>query len=395
MNDFYRRYLDADPHREGTNSLKWDARGRVFGRADVIPLWVADMDFPTVPAVHEAIVVRAKHPLYGYTIHGDDEKQAEIDWLARRFGVHVEPDWIFQSPGVVDSMIFVLRALGEPGDRVIIQPPVYGPFFESVKKAGLIQRHNNLIETEDGWRMDYADMEKALQEGARLMLLCNPHNPIGRIWTQEELGRAFNLAAQYGCKVIVDEIHADFVLPGSKPSRSYALENTDHVIVLESATKSFNLAGLRNSSVVVKNAELREKIRNEFNLVDASSPNLFGPLAQKTAFENGDEWMDAVCEYIGENRDFAERYFAEKIPEIKVHHLEGTYLMWLDCRSLGLEQEALQKFFVEEAGVGLGSGTGFGEEAGRGFMRLNLATQRRNVERGLESIRAALDGRKR
>ena len=393
MNDFYRQYLDAAPHREGTNSLKWDARERVFGRADVIPLWVADMDFPTVPAVHEAIVERAKHPLYGYTIHNADEKQAEIAWSERRFGVHLEPDWIFQSPGVVDSMIFVLRALGKPGDSVIIQPPVYGPFFDSVDKAGLKQRHNNLIETPEGWRMDYADLEAALREGARLMLLCNPHNPIGRIWTAEELQRAFDLAARYDCTVVVDEIHADFVLPGGKPSRSYALDHTDNLVVLESATKSFNLAGMRNSSVVVKNPALRERIQKEFNAVDASSPNLFGPLAQKTAFETGDEWMDAVCEYIGENRDFAEKYIAECLPEIKFHHLEGTYLMWLDFSSLGLEQDALVRFLVDEAGVGLGNGLGFGE-AGRGHMRLNLGTQRRNVEQGLKNIREALDRRK-
>ena len=393
MNEFYRSYLDADPHREGTDSLKWDARERVFGRADVIPLWVADMDFPTVPAVPAAIVARAQHPLYGYTIHGEAEKQAEIGWLKRRFNVVVEPDWIFQSPGVVDSMIFVIRALSEPGDTVVIQPPVYGPFFDSIKKAGRMQRLNNLIETEEGWRMDFADLEKAMQEGAKLLMLCNPHNPIGRIWSQEELAQAFAIAAKYGARVIVDEIHADFVLPGSKPSRSFALPNTDHVVVLESATKSFNLAGLRNSSVVVKDPELRRRIRAEFDSVDASSPNLFGPLAQKTAFETGDEWMDAVCEYIGENRDFAEKYIAEELPELKVHHLEGTYLMWLDCRALGMEQDALKKFMIEQAGVGLGDGLGFGE-AGRGFLRLNLATQHRNVEQGLKNIRKALDGRK-
>ena len=393
MNDFYRNYLDADPHRQGTNSLKWDARERTFGRADVIPLWVADMDFPTVPAVRDAIVERASHPLYGYTIHGPEEKQAEINWLKRRYGVTVEPDWIFQSPGVVDSMIFVLRALGQPGDSVIIQPPVYGPFFDSVKKAGLSLRLNNLIETEEGWRMDFADMEAALREGARLMMLCNPHNPIGRVWSAEEMQRAFDLAARYGCTVVVDEIHADFVLPGCKPCRSYALNNIDNVVVLESATKSFNLAGLRNSSVVAKNRELRERIQKEFNAVDASSPNIFGPLAQKTAFETGDAWMDAVCEYIGENRDFAERYIAENLPEIKIHHLEGTYLMWLDFRALGLDQEELTRFLVAEAGVGLGNGLGFGD-AGRGHMRLNLATQRRNVEQGLKNIREALDGRK-
>lgn len=393
MNQFYRDYLDADPHREGTQSLKWDARASVFGRADIIPLWVADMDFPTVPAVSEAILARARHPLYGYTVHGAEEKQAEIDWLKRRYGVDAAPEWIFQSPGVVDSMIFVVRALSAPGDAVILQPPVYGPFFDSVDKTGRRQRLNNLIETEDGWRMDYEDLEKALQEGARLMLLCNPHNPIGRIWSQAELARAFELARRYGASVVVDEIHADFVLPGGAPSRSYSLPDTDHVVVLESATKSFNLAGLRNSSVVVKDPELRRRIRAEFDAVDASSPSIFGALAQKTAFEQGDEWMDAVCEYIGENRDYAEAFIARELPEIRVHHLEGTYLMWLDCRALGLPQPELVRFFVDEAGVGLGDGLGFGE-AGRGFMRLNLATQHRNVERGLNCIRAALDRRR-
>ena len=393
MNDFYRNYLDADSHREGTGALKWDAREKVFGRADVIPLWVADMDFPTVPAVRDALVARAQHPLYGYTLHDEDERLAEVSWIKRRYGIEIDPKWILNSPGVVDSMIFTIRALSAPGDKVLIQPPVYGPFFSCLKKTGRVERLNRLIETEDGWRMDFDDMEKAMQEGVRVMLLCNPHNPVGRIWTQEELSRTFDIANRYNAIVIIDEIHADFVLPGAKPSRAYSLPNTQNVVVLGSATKSFNLAGLRNSSVTVKNDALRERIREEFDSVDASSPNIFGALAQKTAYENGDEWMDAVCEYIGENRDFAEKYIAENIPEIKLHHLEGTYLLWLDFRALGLEQEKLVRMLVDEAGVGLGDGLGFGEE-GRGFMRVNLATQRRNIEQGMKNIRAALDGRK-
>ena len=393
MNDFYRGYLDADPHREGTHCLKWDERERVFGRADVIPLWVADMDFPTAPAVRDALVARAQHALYGYTLHGEDERQAEIDWQKRRHGVTLESDWILSSPGVIDSMVLAIRALSEPGDRVILQPPVYGPFFGSVDRTGRVQRLNNLLETEDGWRMDFEDLEQALREGARLLLLCNPHNPVGRLWTPEELGRAFALTKEYGAKVIVDEIHADFVLPGAVSSRSYALPDTDHVVVLGSSTKSFNLAGLRSSSVYVKDPDLRERVRAEFNAVGLGGPNLFGALAQKTAFETGDEWMDAVCEYIGENRDYAERYIAERIPEIRARHLEGSYLLWLDCRGLGMEQADLCRMMAQEAGVGLGDGLGFGE-AGRGFLRMNLATQRRNVVQGLENIRAALDRRK-
>ena len=387
VNDFYRDYLDAEPHREGTGAVKWDARQEFFGRADVVPMWVADMDFPTAPAVVEALIERAKHPIYGYT--SCDTRQAEIDWLKRRHGIAVEKEWMLYSPGVVDSIAFCLRALTKPGERILIQPPVYGPFFSTPKQQDRAVRESSLIRTEDSWVMNYEDMERAFRdEGVRCMLLCNPHNPVGRVWTREELQRAVDIANRYGVIVLCDEIHGEFALE-RKLTRIYALDNVDNVVALTAPTKAFNIAGLRTSTVIVKNPELREKISHEIGLSHAS-PNIFGQLAQSAAFEKGDEWMDAVLEYIRENRDFALDYIDKNIPKIKTYAQEGTYLMWLDCRAMGLDDEALMRRFVDVGGVGMNAGTNFGEE-GKGHMRLNIATQRRNLIAALEGLRKAAE----
>ena len=387
MNDFYRNYLDADPHREGTGAIKWDGRQEFFGRADVVPMWVADMDFPTVPAVVDALIERAKHPIYGYT--GMDTRQAEIDWLKRRHNTIVEKDWMLFSPGVVDSIAFAIRALMEPGERVLIQPPVYGPFFSTPEQQGRAVRKSLLIHEGNDWRMDYEDMERAFRdEGIRFMLLCNPHNPVGRVWRREELQKAVDIANRYGVIVLCDEIHGEFALE-RKLTRIYSLENVDNVVSFNAPTKAFNIAGLRTSTIIVKNPKLREKIAHEIGLSHAG-PNIFGMLAQRTAFEKGDEWMDAVLEYITENRDYAVDYIEKNIPKIKTYAQEGTYVMWLDCTAMGLDDAALMRRFVDVGGVGMHQGTNFGEE-GKGHMRLNIATQRRNLIAALEGLRRAAD----
>lgn len=393
MNDFYFALFDADPGRAGTGAVKWDAREDVFGTADVIPLWVADMDFPTAPAITDALVARASHPTYGYTVHPASERLAEANWLKRRHGVTVDPDWILFSPGVVDSMAFAIEAFTAPGERILVQPPVYGPFFSVVEQAGRAHYFNRLIETDGGYAIDFDDMERALRdENVRVMLLCSPHNPVGRVWTEDEVDQICAFSRRYGALLIVDEIHADFALRGKKVTRFMGRADPALLVSLTSSTKAFNLAGLRQSSAIIADAGLRGKMRARLRAAHAAEPNLFGALAQKTAYEAGGEWLDNLIEYLSDTRDFAEKYIRESLPEVKAHHLEGTYLMWLDFRGLGLEQAALKRFLYDEARAGLQDGMFFGE-GGKGFMRLNIGTQRANVAHALESIRGAIDRR--
>ena len=385
MNDFYREYLDAYTDRRGTHCEKVDACKKVFGRADVIPMWVADMDFRTVPEVAEAIQARAQHAIFGYTENSAEEKAAEIAWLKRRYDLDVSSEEILYSPGVVDSIFFCVRSLTKPGDKVMIQPPVYGPFFRAVSLFDRILIENRLIFEDGQWRMDFDLMEKQMADGVKMMILCNPHNPVGRVWRREELQQLLDIANRYGVIVVADEIHADFNLCDHRHVRILSLDNADNCVMLTSATKSFNLAGLRQSSIIVRNEKLRSAIGDEIMRCHAGTPNIFGAIAQTAAYTHGDAWMDAVVEYIKENRDYAVKYIREHIPQIGCYPQEGTYLMWLDCRNVGHSAEEFARMLVDVAHVGLNPGTDYGE-AGRGFFRLNLATQRRNVEKTLENI---------
>ena len=324
MDQFYRTYLDTFVDRSGTHCEKWDACESVFGRADVIPMWVADMDFPTVPAVRDALVNRAMHPIYGYTDNLAAEKQAEIGWLKRRYQMDVQPDWILYSPGVIDSLFFCVRALTKPGDRILIQPPVYGPFFRAVKTFDCTLVKNPLVHTADGWQMDFDDLTRQFAGGVRMMILCNPHNPVGRVWRREELQRLVNLANQYNVIIVCDEIHADFNFGEIPHTRILSLDGSENCVMLTSATKSFNLAGLRQSSVIVKNDELRAKICAERERAHAGTPNIFGAIAQQTAYNCGDAWMDAVVEYIRENRDYAYDFIRTRISAIHCDKQSAT-----------------------------------------------------------------------
>ena len=288
MNDFYREYLDAYTDRRGTHCEKVDACKKVFGRADVIPMWVADMDFRTVPEVAEAIQARAQHAIFGYTENSAEEKAAEIAWFKRRYDLDVSPEEILYSPGVVDSIFFCVRSLTRPGDKVMIQPPVYGPFFRAVSMFDRTLVENRLIFEDGLWRMDFDLMEKQMADGVKMMILCNPHNPVGRVWRREELQQLLDIANRYGVIVVADEIHADFNLCDHRHVRILSLDNADNCVMLTSATKSFNLAGLRQSSIIVRNEKLRSAIGDEIMCCHAGTPNIFGAIAQTTAYTHGD-----------------------------------------------------------------------------------------------------------
>lgn len=393
MRQEMRAYLDAPIDRHGTHCEKWDMLDRYFGRDDLLAMWVADMDFRTVPQVKEALVRRAEHAIYGYTDNSDEAREAEAGWLERRHGLKVETDWILYSPGVVDSLFFCVDALTKPGDGVLIQSPVYGPFYQAVKLYGRRLADSPLVYGATGWRMDYDDLERQFSDGVRMMILCSPHNPVGRVWTREELQRLIDLALRYDVRIVSDEIHADFTFDGHRQTRILSLEGADRCcVMLTSATKSFNLAGLRQSSAIAPDAGLRKAISGALTRAHATSANIFGSIAQTAAYRFGDEWMDAVIEYVRENRDYTVDYLRGHLPQIGCAPQEGSYLMWLDFSGLDLSHEEVMNLLVNRARVALNSGLFFGE-AGRGWFRMNLATPRANVEKTLENISEAIRSR--
>ena len=392
MDPFYREYLDQEICRAGTNCVKWDELEKTFGRGDLAAAWVADMDFRTAPAVQQALAERVEHAIYGYTENADAEKAAEVGWLKRRHGVEVDPEWILYSPGVIDSLFFSVRALTQEGDKILIETPVYGPFYRAIELFHRTMVKSPLLETEEGWRMNFEDIEQKFADGVKMMILCSPHNPLGRVWTRDELERLLALANRYGVIIVADEIHADFTFDGHRQIRILSLEGSDNCVMLTSATKSFNLAGLRQSSCIVRNPELRRKIADEITRAHAGSPNLFGAIAQTAAYNHGDEWMDAVVEYIRENRDYVVDFLRENLPEIKTRPQEGTYLMWLDFTAIDMTHEQIIDMLVNEAHVAINSGLDFGAEGDHHF-RLNLASPRANIVQVMENIKNTIRGR--
>ncbi len=379
--------FDEGVRREGSACLKWDERKAVFGRGDVIPLWVADMDFAAPEPVLKALEARVRHGAFGYSGSDPRDVDAVVGWMKRRHGVDVPRDAVLFSPGVVDSLRVAVAAVTKPGDSVVVQTPVYGPFYGAVEAAGCVVRRNPLLNTPDGWMMDFSDLEAAFREGARAILLCSPHNPVGRVWTRAELERVSALARHWGAVIIVDEIHADLEMPGFKNTSILSVDPDAMAFV--SATKTFNLAALRHSSALIPNPDRRKAFQDEFNRRGIGGTNLFGALAQRTAYNEGEPWLDELLGYLDGTRRFVEGFLAQRLPMIRPSRLMGTYLMWLDMRALKLGQDELCRFLIEKAGLGMTNGAFFGPE-GTGFMRLNIATPRRYVEQAMEQLEKAV-----
>lgn len=392
MDRALREMFDAGVERRATGCEKWDDCQAVFGRADVLPLWVADMDFRAPQPVVDALTERARRGVFGYCMNSPEAGEALCGWMRARHALDMQPDWAFSSPGVVSSLLYALRVLTVPGDTVAIQTPVYGPFYHMAKQASVGIYRNPLKQTEVGWKMDLDHLERGFKQGVRALMLCSPHNPVGRIWTKRELDDLVRLCNRYEVGIVSDEIHMDFEMPGHTHTPILSVPGAERAIMLASASKSFNLAALRQSSVIVADEALRDRMREVLDGVCLGEPNLFGQLAQTVAYQQGAPWLDGLIEYLDESRRFVCEFVQQKLPECKLSRLEGTYLMWIDMRSLGLPQQELMKLLVEKAGVGLNDGTAFGEE-GAGFVRLNLATPRRNVERALCQIEAAVRAR--
>ena len=377
--------FDEGVNRAGTSCEKWDERKEVFGTEDVLPMWVADMDFAAPQPVIDALSRRVAHGAFGYTAITDADYEAVTNWVKRHHNLAIEKSDVLFSPGVVDSLRIAVAAVTQPGDTAVILTPVYGPFYASAEAAQCHIRRCPLVQDKDGWHIDFDDLEAAFKAGAKAFMLCNPHNPVGRVWTRAELESICALARKYNVTIISDEIHADLEMPGYKVTPILSVE--PNAIQLISATKTFNLAALRHSSVLIKNADLRARFKAEYDKRGIDGINLFGALAQRTAYNEGEAWLNELLTYIDGNRRIVEDALKDTI--VKCSRLEATYLMWLDMRALDMAQKELMRFVIEKARLGLNDGTFFGEE-GTGFVRLNLATPRKNVVEAMARLTAAL-----
>lgn len=382
--------FDQKIDRSFSHSLKFDARTAYFGRNDVIPMWVADMDFAAPEAVTKALIERAKHPIYGYTLHPDAMYDALIEWSAKRYGWDIKQSDIIMCPGVVPSINAVIEAITKPGDKVIVQPPVYFPFFSSVEKTGRELVLNPLYLDNNRYYIDFEHLEQCAKQGAKTLLFCSPHNPVGRVWHQQELERLLELAENYQMTIISDEIHADLIFPEQKHISLATLAQTTNVITTLAPSKTFNIASMGLSALIVSNTQQRNAIKTVFDQWHISPSNPFSIAAFEAAYRFGEDWLEQLNVYIYKNKKWVENFLETRCPQIKLVESEGTYLLWLDCRDLGMDNESLKRFFIEQAGVGMNPGYVFGDN-GSGFMRLNIGTRLEIVQQAMEKIAGAID----
>lgn len=387
--------FDQPLSRENTGAVKYDARQAVFGRKDVIPLWVADMDFAAPYAVVEALEKRARHPAYGYTLYPDSVYEAMIHWYKERHQWQIERDWVLLVPGVVPSLHAAAMAFSSPGDGIIIQPPVYPPFFSAINKTGRQVIENPLVEDGGRYRMDLEHLEAcAARDDAKILQLCSPHNPVGRVWSRDELSAVLDIAQRHSLMVVSDEIHCDLVFPDKSPHQMLGrlVTEEDALVTTLAPSKTFNLPGLGLSALVVPNPGHRAALKAVFDSMHMMQCNPFSMTGFEAGYRHGGPWLDELLEYLQKNRDFVVHTVNSCMPGITAFEPEGCYLVWLDCRGLGMSDPELKAFFVHEAGVGLNPGITFGEE-GSGFMRLNLACPRATLDTALRQIREALERR--
>lgn len=375
--------------RTNTNCIKYDARTAFFGKDDLLPLWVADMDFRTPDFIVEAIQKRADHTVYGYTFRSQGYNQAIVDWLRRRHNWTIKPEWISFSPGVVAGLTMAIEALSNPGDGVIIQPPVYFPFFDSVKGTGRELIENPLRIENGRYCFDLEDLKNKITPQTRLLLLSNPHNPGGMAWNEKELGELARICIDNKILIISDEIHSDLIFDGFRhtPLAGISEEIAQNCVICMAPSKSFNTAGLTTSFLVIPNKRHLVAYERVLRLPHLHMGNIFGNVALEAAYTHGDEWLAQLMEYLQGNYTFLEQFFNEHIPQVKVMRPEATYLIWLDFSSFGLSDEALNDQLIN-AGVGLNRGVQFGKQ-GKGFMRINIGCPHSVLHEALLRIQKA------
>lgn len=377
--------FDEIVNRRGTNCVKWD----VENEDGIIPMWVADMDFPAAPAIRKAVEARAKHGVYGYTIVPDSYYRAIISWFKRRHGWTIDKEWIIYTTGVIPAISAAIKALTMPGEQVLIQTPVYNCFFSSIKNQGCQILENPLKRNGNSYVVDWDDFErKCADEKTTVFLLCNPHNPSGRVWTKAELARMNEICLRHRVAVVSDEIHCELVMPGNKFT-PFAAVNEDcktNGVTLNSPTKNFNIAGLQIANIVCANPVWRRRIDRAINIFEVCDVNPFGPVALEAAYNDSENWMDELNEYLFANYQLLCDTFAKELPQYEVMRLEGTYLVWVDVRPSGLTSDEVTEKLLKEGKVQVNSGTMYGQTTGEGYIRINIACPRATLIEGLKRM---------
>lgn len=386
--------FDKIVDRRGTDSLKYDLAARRGMPGNVIPLWVADMDFPSPPEVLEALVEKSRHGIFGYSdTISDDYFNALADWYSNRFGWQLSPKWLVKTPGVVFAICTAIRALTDEGDAVLIQEPVYYPFAGSVRANDRKLVVNELVYRDGRYSIDFADFEEKIEKNrVKLFILCSPHNPVGRVWTKEELAAMGEICLKYGVKVVADEIHEDFVYPGYRHHvfETVMPEFADITITCTGPTKTFNMAGLQISNVFISNTDLRKRFKQELERTGYSQPNIMGLVACRAAYRHGAKWLDDLISYLVSNLDLLRDFLRKELPFIRLVEPEGTYLVWLDFRALGLPDKELNELIVHKAGLWLNSGPMFGA-GGEGYQRINIGCPAAILQEALERLKKAFN----
>ncbi|SCG88787.1 Cystathionine beta-lyase PatB [uncultured Clostridium sp.] len=378
--------------RSGNRAAKYDERRKNFGTDDVIPLWIADMDFRTAQPIIDACKAKAEEGIWGYTSRPDSYFEAYAGWQKRRNGWSIDTSLCSWSLGVVPALAALVKLFTGPNDKVLIQPPVYPEFYEVTEMVGRRVAENNMVQTENGWEVDFEDFERKVKDPlVKMFILCSPHNPLGKVWTREELERMLDICFANGVLVVSDEIHSDLIFHGKKhiPTAMVSEEAKSRVISCISGTKTFNLAGLQASTTVFPNMELKQIFDHYWSAMDIHRNNAFSSVAMEAAFNEGEEWLEQVLEYISGNFDYIQDYCAKYIPEIKPSVPDATYLVWLDCRALGMDDETLKEFMIRKAKLGLNPGSSFTRSL-TGFMRLNAACPRSVIKKAMEQLRDAV-----
>lgn len=381
--------FDKEIDRRGSCSVKYDSLKEVFGREDLLPMWVADMDFRTAPGVLKAVRDAADLGVFGYGFRSADSVDSFIAWVESRYNWSVKREWVSSAPGIVAALPLAINALTSAGEKILIQTPVYPPFHAIVKENGRTLVKSPLINTETGWEIDWADFESRLADGVKMFILCSSHNPLGRIWSPEELKRMGDLCCKYGAVIFSDEIHADLSLYGNRHTvmASISEEIAQNTITAMAPSKTFNVAGMLNSVIVSSSERLLASYNGELKRLHLDLGNLFGHITMAAAYREGGEWLEYLKIYLEKNIDFAHDFLEREVPGVTFLKPQSSFLLWLDFRKSGYTHEEVRNRLLDISKLGLNDGLAFGRD-GEGFFRMNIGTNRARVEEGLKRLKA-------